>query len=582
MLSNSIIAGGLASGYLTVVMLQVNPAYPLSLSALAPMAVILGAAYGANLTVAFYALIVLRQILAVEVLSPGWLSVRLLSWLFTMAASGGAALMWLNLRGLGPVLDIETNRRIAAGAVVVSAAAAVFMTIALAHIGRRGGPASAATLVITAALSVAIPAGLRGPGRPVPVAPAAGVSTPTLDPPAAPDDARLTMVLLDGASLDVIAPAVAEGRLPNLGRIFDRGAVRHLATLRPTQAEPVWSAVATGRLPMQNGVRSAANYRPPGTDAVLSVLPDYCFAQALVRFGFLAEERHTSADLIARPLWRILSDQGVSVGVIGWPLTDPAAPVRGFMISDGFHRLTPAEMALDRSASVWPPTLLDEARAARGVDPDPDPVSLVSMLGGPPAGGYDLASDPAPVAADRVHVQLLQSLDTAAVRFLAVRLPGIDAVGHHFLRYAAPFAFGDVSDEERRRLGAVLERYYGFIDALAGRLLDALGPDDVLLVVSAFGMEPLSPGKRVLERLVGNPEISGTHERAPDGFVLAYGGPIQPGRPPRSSVVDLTPTILYFFGLPVGRDMEGFARTDLFTARFTDARPVTYIPSYGQ
>ncbi len=34
----------------------------------------LGAAYGASLTVVFYALIVLRQILAVEVLSPGWLS----------------------------------------------------------------------------------------------------------------------------------------------------------------------------------------------------------------------------------------------------------------------------------------------------------------------------------------------------------------------------------------------------------------------------------------------------------------------------------------------------------------------------
>ena len=52
--------------------------------------------------------------------------------------------------------------------------------------------------------------------------------------------------MLDGASLDVISPAVAEGRLPNFGRILDGGAVLHLATLRPTQAEPVWSAAATG------------------------------------------------------------------------------------------------------------------------------------------------------------------------------------------------------------------------------------------------------------------------------------------------------------------------------------------------
>ncbi len=67
------------------------------------------------------------------------------------------------------------------------------------------------------------------------------------------------MLMFDGASLDVISPAVAAGRLPNIARIFDQGAVLHLATLRPTQAEPVWSAIATGRYPMANGVRSAVD-----------------------------------------------------------------------------------------------------------------------------------------------------------------------------------------------------------------------------------------------------------------------------------------------------------------------------------
>ena len=43
------------------------------------------------------------------------------------------------------------------------------------------------------------------------------------------------MLMFDGATLDMISPAVAAGRLPNIGRIFDQGAVLHLATLRPTQ-----------------------------------------------------------------------------------------------------------------------------------------------------------------------------------------------------------------------------------------------------------------------------------------------------------------------------------------------------------
>lgn len=139
-----------------------------------------------------------------------------------------------------------------------------------------------------------------------------------------------------------------------------------------------------------------------------------------------------------------------------------------------------------------------------------------------------------------------------------------------------------MSEAERAQFGGVLNQYYGFLDTLVGREIERLGANDVLLVVSAFGMEPLSPGKRVLEIIAGNPLISGTHERAPDGFVLAVGANVAPGRPPRASVVDLAPTILYFLGLPVGRDMDGFARIDLFTPVFTSDKPVTYIPSYGR
>ena len=71
MLSNSVIAAGLASGYLTALVLQLNPSVSIEPATLVPLATVLGVAYGANLTVLFYALIVLRQILAVEVLSPG-------------------------------------------------------------------------------------------------------------------------------------------------------------------------------------------------------------------------------------------------------------------------------------------------------------------------------------------------------------------------------------------------------------------------------------------------------------------------------------------------------------------------------
>jgi hypothetical protein len=580
MLSNSVIAAGVASGYLTALVLQLNPSIEIGPATLLPLAIVLGVAYGANITVGFYALIVLRQILAVEVLSPGWLSVRLLSWLCTIASGVAAALMWLNLRGFGDALDPITRDRMFAGASLVTASAVMFLGLGLAHLGRRGGRIGGAILALTIVCSLGAPVIARGPAR-LPSLP----SRPTMTQPesdAWPSESRVRLLMFDGASLDVISPALAAGRLPNIARIFDQGAVLHLATLRPTQAEPVWSAIATGRYPMYNGVRSAVIYRALGGTPI-QLLPDYCLAQALVTFGFLTEEPQTATDLLARPIWSILSDRGASVGVVGWPLTYPAPVVNGFAVSDAFHRLPPAELSRDEIPALWPSSLLADALAALQVPAVPDPVTLVTTMGAPqPINDYDVRSDQAPIVADRVHLQLLRALEINAPRFMAVRFPGIDAVGHRFLRYADPSAFGDVSEAERERFGGVLNQYYGFIDTLVGREIDRLGPNDLLLVVSGFGMEPLSPGKRVLEIIAGNPQISGTHERAPDGFVLAFGASVAAGRPNRASVVDLAPTILYFLGLPVGRDMDGFARIDLFKPAFTSDKPVTYIPSYGR
>jgi predicted AlkP superfamily phosphohydrolase/phosphomutase len=185
------------------------------------------------------------------------------------------------------------------------------------------------------------------------------------------------------------------------------------------------------------------------------------------------------------------------------------------------------------------------------------------------------------VIADPLHHELAMRLGTAsAIRVLAVRYAGLDAVAHYYQRYATPDAFGDVSDEERQRFGRVLGDYYAYVDTLIGDTVTTLRAGDLLMVVSGFGMEPLSPGKRLLERVAGDERFSGTHERAPDGFLLAFGTGVARGRLPRGAVVDVTPTLLYFLDQPVARDMDGFARTDLFTESFNARRTLTFIPTY--
>jgi hypothetical protein len=581
-LTNSAIAGALMAGYLLIATLHLNPAFPLALSAVGPLAVALGLAYGANALVVFYTLIVLRQIAAVQVLSPGWLSVRVLAWTSTIAAAAGAAVLWLNASDFAPFVSPETGRRMTLAAIAVAICAGVCLVVALAHIGRRGTAPSGVLLVTTMASSLVVPLLLRGPARfpaDAAVTPAAALASGEVP------GGRVVLVAVDGASLDHISLAVAAGRLPNFGRVLDSAVATHLATVRPTQAEPVWTTVATGRLPQTSGVRSAARYRARPDGPALDVLPDYMFAQALVRYGFLREESHSPDALTAKPIWEILGERGLRVGLVGWPLTHPAPSLNGYVVSDVLHRVDDARLALESADAVAPISMWAPIAAARSLRLDPDPHAVLAKVDAlPHASDVDVRADPAPVQADSLHLRIFEVLETSArtSRFAAVRLPGLDAVAHYYLRYAQPTAFGDVSDGERRRFGMVLDDYYGVLDALVGRLQRSLRPDDLVLVVSSHGMEPLTPAKRVLERLVGDALVSGTHERAPDGFVMAFGGAVRAARPDRGSVADIAPTILYFLGLPIGRDMDGTARTDFFLPSFTSTRPVAFIPSYGR
>ena len=170
------------------------------------------------------------------------------------------------------------------------------------------------------------------------------------------------VIALDGASLEFILPRAAEGRLPNFSRVIEGGAAVDLATIRPTQPDPVWAAVATGMYPAKSGVRSAARYYARNDRRGIDLLPDHCFSHALVRIGLVRNEPRTSNEWLARPLWSVLSDAGLSTGIVRWPLTHPAQPTLGFIVSDRFHQGVLAGASLEGTA--YPPDTLDVLRRA--------------------------------------------------------------------------------------------------------------------------------------------------------------------------------------------------------------------------
>lgn len=573
MLTNSLLAGALGAAYLTVLVLQLNPQIPIASATTWRWFATLGLLYGVHLAVLFYVVMVVREFFALDVMSPGWASVRVLAWMAAASSAVAAALMWLNVRGFSAALGELAARRMTTGAVATTTSAALLLGIAVAHysFGRRGSKVGAGLFVLAAFASLALPLAARG--RAVPEAPP--LTAPVADGvarPAAGAGPRVVMLLLDGASLEYVLPRVAEGRLPNFGRLLERGALIDVATIRPTQPDPVWAAVATGMYPSKNGVRSAAAYYARNDTRPIDLLPDHCLSHALVHLGFVRHEPNSSSAWRARPLWSILAGAGMPVGVVRWPLTYPAMATSGFVVSDRFHQLVGS--IAEFNSAAYPPDILPLLQKS---------FAQIEAGDGSASTPADVLPELSALQRDRIYSAAMQELrGVMAPRFVALRYSGLDTVGHYYLRYAQPQTSRGEPEEERRRHTQAIDRHYAFIDAEIGAVLDTIGPLDLLVTMSGFGMQPLNAVKQGLGRLLGDPAFTGTHERAPDGFLLAYGAAVEPGRHQRGSIVDVAPTVLYFLGLPVARDMDGYARADLFTRAFTAERPIAFIPSYSR
>ncbi|MCC7007992.1 MAG: alkaline phosphatase family protein [Acidobacteria bacterium] len=582
MLTNAVAGGVLAATYLAALIFQVNPQLPLlSTTAVRWLGAVV-AFYAPYLTVLLYFLMLGRDLLSLRPLRPAWLSVRVLAWLGAVMTAGAAALTWANLEIFRTVLSDEAVDRMRAGAWAVTACAAVLAGIVVLRYAdrRRGGRPVTALLIAALCGSVAVPLWLRGPGETFVRVPrrSADESHPALRAPRLPltSAPSVRIIALDGASLGFIRQRVAIGQLPNFGRLLDRGAVVDLATITPTDAEPVWAAAATGKASGKNGIRSRAAYRVTPADPVAAdVLPKYCFATALPEQGFVGQAPPTAASLVARPIWDILADYGLASGIAGWPVTYPARADRGYVLSEQFDEATGSPLRLADASAGDPTTAVDVARPVfdRWMSAPWDEVLPALAEGAMAPPGLE------GVRWDRAYSDAASELaEQFAPRLTAVRYEGLAEVGRRYLREAQPELFGEPRRVDPQR--SPLDQYYEYLDAEVGGALHRLAPGDLLLVVSGFGMEPAGPRARLVARLLGRRDDTGTNERAPAGFLLAYGTAVTHGQPRPGSILDLAPTVLYYMGAEVGRDMDGFARRDLFVSTFQLDHPVKYVATH--
>jgi tetratricopeptide (TPR) repeat protein len=327
--------------------------------------------------------------------------------------------------------------------------------------------------------------------------------------------------------------------MPHLARLVERGVMGNLATLQPMLSPMLWTSIATGKRPYKHGVHGFAEVAPETGD----VRP----VSALSR--------------TTKAVWNILHQQGKTCHVIGWWPSHPVEPLRGVMVSDHYKTATAAVDAPwpMPAGTVHPPEAAADLADLRIHPLEIEGDMLRSFV--PRAPEIDQAAD------QRLHtlaklVAECATLHAAATHALATRPDwdfaavyhdAIDHFCHAFMRYHPP-RLDWVSEEDFALYSRVVQAAYVFHDTMLGVMLQLAGDDVTVLLVSDHGFHP----DHLRPRTLPNEPAGPAAEHRPFGIFVAAGPGIRSDAlVPAASILDITPTVLSLFDLPIGRDMDG-------------------------
>lgn len=354
---------------------------------------------------------------------------------------------------------------------------------------------------------------------------------------------KVTIIGLDGLSFDVMIPLINEGKLPNFAWLMEEGSWGKLESFSPSEPVIQRTSFATGKMPFKHRQLSLYRYRVLKSSQEFEVSPRFIFFGQLLRTDLLTRYM-TSPSFQSKDIWSVFEDNKTSHYVKDWPYyREPAEP------------LPKAETRFN---------LIFE-------DLESDYSPLFSIVR--EAFFMDFTYED----------QVMKVKNESQPQIVYFVLKGLNEVERFFYKYTFPDLFGNIEQDAINRYSTVMERYYRFYDDIIGRYLASRKEDELLLVYSPHGIEPLPYWRRVVEWLFGQAEISAFHELAPDGVVFFYGREIRRGRNvDQIRLIDIAPTLLHYLGLPIGKDMDGIVCSSIFRDEFKLENPVLYISSYEE
>ena len=370
---------------------------------------------------------------------------------------------------------------------------------------------------------------------------------------------KVLLVGWDAADWKVIHPLLDAGKMPNLERVVDGGVIGNLATISPDLSPMLWTSIATGKRPYKHGI-----------------------------LGFTEPDPHsggirpiTNVSRKTKAVWNILSQVGRKCIVMGWWPSHPAEPIDGVMVSNRYPRATvPADQPWPvPRGTVHPQRLVRNLAALRWHPQHLEDEHILPFV--PDAARVDQDGDRRLATLARIICEACSIQDAALAvmhhepwDFAAVYFDAIDHFCHAFMSYHPP-RLEWVSERDFEIYRHVVEGGYILHDIILGKLLAEAGEQATVLLVSDHGFHSDHLRPRSVPREPAGPAVQHRHYGV---FAMMGHGIKRDDRLYGASLLDVCPTVLTLFGLPVGEDMDGKALVDAFEA----PPPLHSLPTWDE
>ncbi|HNV99562.1 MAG TPA: alkaline phosphatase family protein [Chitinophagales bacterium] len=356
---------------------------------------------------------------------------------------------------------------------------------------------------------------------------------------------KVLLIGWDAADWKVIGPLMDAGHMPTLEKLVNGGVMGNIATLDPPLSPTLWTSISTGKRPYKHGIIGFTEPDPSGK----GVRPAYITSRKV------------------KAVWNIFNQHDMKSHVIGWWPSHPAEPINGTMVSNLYQR------ASKPINEPWP--MLDgtvhpaeKAELFKKMRIHPSELTAAHILPFiPDANKIDQEKDKrlgmlTKIIADcsTIHSAATYILEHEEWDFLAVYYDAIDHFCHGFMKFHPP-QMAMVPDDLFNLYKDVVISGYKFHDMMLERLLQLAGPDVTVMLISDHGFHPDHLRPIELPKEPAAPAL----EHSPYGiFVLNGPGVKKDERIYGASILDVTPTLLTLYGLPVGADMDGNVLVNAF------------------